>query len=263
MKYQAENFNGCFDFRCRSHNGWIVESHIHEYSELLYCKKGSADILVDGKHICLSEKHLVWIPPNYIHQYKRTDASLICAVFSNDFIPLFFQMTQGKRMIVSSIDFSDMSGILENLHTIDSKNIMLINGYLNLICAKVIENSDFEKAKQTDGILYQTVISYLCSHFKEDISLKHIAKKFGYNEKYLSHSLYELTGIHFTKLLAMYRIECAKKLLINEKKSSISEIALASGFSAINTFNRAFKTLTEMTPTEYRNAYWQNSKIIN
>lgn len=252
MKYQSENFNGCYDFRCRSHNGWIMENHLHEYSEFLYCKKGAAEILINGESVYLPEKHLVWIPPNYLHQFIQTDAELICAVFSNDFIPLFFQLTKGKKLIPSPISFIDMSNILDGFHTLVDKNLLLINGFLNIICSRVVEKSRFEKATQTDGILYQKVISYISSHFKEDISLKLIAKEYGYNEKYLSHSLYGLTGVHFSKLLAMYRIEYAKELLANEKFATISEIALESGFSAINTFNRVFKEFTGMTPSKYK-----------
>lgn len=263
MKYQSDNFNGILDFKCKHHDGWVMESHLHGYSEILYCKKGSIDVLINSQQIHIPEKHLIWIPPNYIHQFKQTDAELICAVFSDDFIPLFFQVTKGKRMVVAPIDFSDMSEVLSEFHTIDGKNYLLINGYLNLICAKVVESSAFEKEKQTDGILYQKVVSYISSHFKEDISLKAIAKKFGYNEKYLSHSLYGLTGIHFSKLLSMYRIEYAKKLLDDEKSAPVSEIALESGFSAINTFNRVFKEFTGMTPSVYRNGYLNNSAKLN
>lgn len=252
MEYQNENFNGIYDFRCRVHNGWQMGKHIHEYSELLYCQHGECEVYINGKKIVLSEKQLVWIPPNYIHQYECTDADVICAVFSNDFIPAFLQITKGKRLITSAISVGDTANILENFHLIDKNNILLITAYLNLICSKVIEASSFESATLCDGILYQKVVSYMSEHFKEDITLKELSAKYGYNEKYLSHSLHTMTGMHFSKLLAMYRIEYAKKLLISENSYSIAKIALESGFSAINTFNRVFKKFTKMTPTEYK-----------
>lgn len=260
MIYQTENFNGNYDFRCRIHDGWHVDNHIHEYSEFLYTCSGECVVFINGRQIQVPEKHLLWIPPNYIHGYQCENALVVCAVFSNDFIPLFFRLTQGKSMTAAPVDFSDMSTILEKFHTLDRKNKLLISGYLNLICARVVECSAFEKSGHADGILYQKVISYLSSHFRDEVSLKLLAKKFGYNEKYLSHSLYELTGIHFSKLLAMYRIEYAKELLVNKKSAAVSEIALASGFSAINSFNRVFKEFTGMTPTEYRKdkGLWQN-----
>ena len=69
MEYQNENFNGEYDFRSRFHDGWQMQANLHEYSELIYCKKGSGYVTVDGKTIRLKEGEVVWIPPNYIHQY--------------------------------------------------------------------------------------------------------------------------------------------------------------------------------------------------
>lgn len=252
MEYQNENFSGIYDFRCRIHDGWEMAKHIHEYSELLYCARGSCVVCVNRKRIVLVEKQLIWIPPNYIHEYERTDARLICAVFSNDFIPAYFRTAKGTRLIVSAIDAGELSAILESLHTLDKSNVLLTTAYLNLICAKVVEVSDFESAKRGDGTLYQKVISYIAEHFREKITLHSLSEKFGYNEKYLSHALHTLTGIYFSKLIDMYRIEYAKKLLTDNPSCSISKVAMESGFSAINTFNLSFKELTGMTPSEYR-----------
>ena len=74
----------------------------------------------------------------------------------------------------------------------------------------------------------------------------------GYNEKYLSHSLHDLTGIHFRQLLNFYRIDRAKKLLTESPSANIGAIAMECGFGALNTFNREFKRIVGMTPREYR-----------
>lgn len=252
MKYQLENFGGTCEFRCRLHNGWSMECHIHEYSELLYCMQGTCKVIVNNRQIFLKEQQYIFLPPNYIHQYCRTNARIICAVFSNDFIPLFFRMTSGKSIAVSALKSGDLSSVFEELPQIDKNNILLISAYLNLICAKVFEDSQFLIENQIDGVLYQKVISYISTNFTEDISLKELAKKFNYNEKYLSHSLHTLTHMHFSQLVGIYRIEYAKTLLLGTPQTPISEIALNCGFSAINTFNRVFKKSVGVTPTEYR-----------
>lgn len=254
MQYHNENFNGVFDFRCKYHNGWAMESHLHEYSELLYCKSGSCDVTVNGNRLTLSEKHYIWLPPNYIHQFHSTEAELICAVFSKDFIPLFFHTVGEKGLIPKPIPAEELEPILNSLHTVDNKSIMKISGYLNLICAKALEKSVFLTTGPTDSVLYQKVITYLSTHFREDITLKRVAKHFGYNEKYLSHALHTLTGMSFGRLLSFYRIEYAKELLNNEELS-ISEIATESGFSALNSFNRNFKSLTGTTPSQYKRVH--------
>ena len=103
--------------------------------------------------------------------------------------------------------------------------------------------------------MYQKVIFYLSEHYIENISLSSVAKTFGYNEKYLSHLLHDLTKMHFSKLIALYRVERAKQLLETEQKKTVTEIATACGFSAINTFHRTFKETVGVTPTEYRRSF--------
>lgn len=253
MKYHNENFVGIYDFRCKFHDGWSTETHLHEYTELLYCKDGMCEVTIDGVKIIIPKRHFIWLSPNSIHQYHPTQAKVICAVFSKDFIPIYFHTFADKRIIPTPIAANDLEKILDSLYLIDKNNHLLISGYLNLICAAVIENSTFEENKIADGVLYQKVINYLSTHFLEDVSLKSIAKHFGYNEKFFSHTIHSLTGISFRKLIHSYRVEYAKKLL-DEKQLSISSIATKSGFSALNSFNRIFKEMTGITPSQYRKA---------
>lgn len=249
--YQMENFNGQYDFRSAFHKGWEIASHLHEYSEILYCQKGRCTIEVNGKTVDMEEGEFMWLPPNYIHRYPKTDAHLVCAVFSNDYIPLFFHLSGNRRMVVQGVAAGELAQLLERLPELAGENPLKICGYLHLICEKVVKNADFEDVGQADGILCQKLISYVAAHFKEDISQKQIAREFGYNEKYLSHTIHEVLGIHFSKLLALYRVEHAKKLL-NRNNQSISCVAASSGFGAVNTFNRVFKEMTGVTPSEYR-----------
>lgn len=255
MYYQKENFNGTYDFRCRSHNDFMAESHIHEYSEILYCQKGDCDVLINGKKIHLEDAEFVFIPPNYIHQYHIVGTKVVCAVFSNDYIPLFFKFIKGKKLVITTIKSNELKNVFETLPQLDHHNNILIMAYLNLICNKVIEQSDFEKNTLTDRILYQKVISYVSENFTSDISLHQIARIFGYNRKYLSASLHSLTGMHFSDFTAMYRVEYAKKLLTQSRALSVMEISKKCGFASANTFNRQFKKLTAMTPTQYRKLY--------
>lgn len=252
MEYQSENFKGKLDFRSRVHENWYMKPHLHEYSEIIYIRRGAAYITVDGKNISILEKQFAWIPPNCIHEYRCENAESICAVFSNDLIPLFFTAARGRQLIVSAIDSDELSYLLDTLTDIKNEHYLTISGYLNLISAKVIEKSSFKEKNKIDGEFLHKTINYISEHYTENISLSKIAKNLGYNEKYLSHSLHNYTGIHFKQLLTFYRIEHAKMLLSSNKNMTLSEVSLASGFSAINSFNRNFKEATGITPLEYR-----------
>lgn len=252
MKYHNENFNGTLDFRSNVHQSWLVELHLHEYSEILYCKKGEGNILINGRNIRMRADEFVWIPPNYVHQYSFQNAELVCAVFSNDFIPLFFSATGGKRLVVSSIPAGELSPVLAGMYLLKKDRPLRISGILNLVAQRVIEHSRFEDAAYMDGVLLQKAVTYLSTHYTEEIKLSQLAKLLGYNEKYLSHVLHSLTGIHYSELLSFYRVEHAKTLLSQEPQKSITSVAMESGFGALNTFHRAFFRHVGMTPMQYR-----------
>ena len=78
-----------------------------------------------------------------------------------------------------------------------------------------------------------------------------IAKKLGYHEKYLSSTIHSITGMNFRTFLSLYRIDCAKKMLLSSH-CTISEIANQCGFSSINTFNRMFLKIANETPSEFK-----------
>ncbi len=249
--YQTENFGKSYDFRTGYHNGFIIGAHIHEYSEIIYVTNGDAEVIINGKPLYLKGGDLIFIPPNYIHQYKMENAKVYCAVFSNDYIPLFFNTLGEKRLICKPINCSNHHDFLLNLFKLNNSSKILTSGYLNILCDIVLKNSELSTSVISDGVLYQKVISYVLRHYTEDLSLKIVAKKFGYNEKYLSSTLHNLTGINFRKLISLYRVLKAKELLLNNK-NDVSTVALSCGFSAINTFNRTFKEFTGLTPSEFK-----------
>lgn len=253
MIYQHENSSKNYDFRSRHHDGFIIGAHLHEFSEIFFVKDGNADVLINGKPLTVPKHHILFIPPNYIHEYKTPTSKVFCAVFSNDYIPVFFNTLGNRQLICKPIDVSDLLDVIEKLYLVDKNSPLLISGYMSVILDKIIKKSTFSTSEYSDGVLYQQIVSYVSRHYTENITLKSISKRFGYNEKYLSTTLHKLTGINIRKLISLYRINKAKELL-SISSSDIAKIALDSGFSAINTFNRTFKELTGVTPSEYKNS---------
>ena len=252
MLYQIENFGGEQDYRSRIHYGFDVSVHIHEYSEFVFCKKGVAEATINDKIFHIPQNHIVFIGPNQPHGYNCTEDSLVyCAVFSNDLIPHFFKQLKNKTIVPTLIDVSESLLLAEMLPKLNCETPTLISGCLNFLCDIVLKTSPLTENTSKDDALYQRVISYLSTHYSENITLKNLATEFGYSEKYLSGMLHSLTGINFRKLLAFYRIEHAKHMLESRKKYSMTDIAMQCGFSSISTFNMVFKQITGVTPSQY------------
>ena len=93
--------------------------------------------------------------------------------------------------------------------------------------------------------------------FKDpSLSIVTLASKIGVTQHRLRSLINQNLGYrNFSEFVNRYRIEEAKNVLIDRKKEHIPilTIALDSGFNSLSSFNRTFKNLESITPTEYRN----------
>lgn len=94
------------------------------------------------------------------------------------------------------------------------------------------------------------VYEHIMNNFKEDISLESVASLANMNPSAFSRYF---KGIHkktFTQYLNEVRVGYACKLLI-EEKCSIAGVSFEAGFNNLSNFNRQFKSLKQMSPSEY------------
>ncbi len=83
------------------------------------------------------------------------------------------------------------------------------------------------------------------------LSLGDVAEQVGISASGLSTLFTTELGIHFSEFLNRYRIEEAKRMLLESDKPA-REIYSLCGFNSVQNFNRVFKQYAEMTPGEYR-----------
>lgn len=102
--------------------------------------------------------------------------------------------------------------------------------------------------------LYLELLDYISSHITCNLKVNAIARHFGYNEKYLSRYFRELSGISLKQYITNQKIEYANFLLA-DTSLTINEVSHVLGFSDYHNFIRVYKSVTAMTPTEYRHIY--------
>lgn len=253
--YQWENTGEKYAFRSNFHpSGFLVPPHIHEYAELLWVRSGSMTLSVDGVKYTAWANSVAFIFPNRIHEYtKNTPCDVWCAVFSNDFLSGFFELYTGKIPKNPIVDFSKDSSLLLRLSQTNGEEPIERAGILNLLFAELLRQTEMIPCPAVDDSLFRNSVDYISKHFREDLTLSGMAHRLGYHEKYLSTALHQQTGMNFRTFLATYRVDSAKRMLLNSREP-ISRIALECGFGSINTFNRVFRSLVGVTPGEYRMA---------
>jgi AraC family transcriptional regulator len=97
----------------------------------------------------------------------------------------------------------------------------------------------------------RTVAAYIEEHLAEPIPLGALAKLVHLSSYYFCRAFKQSFGIPPHRYHIDRRIERAKTLLANPA-GSVTEIALALGFSETSSFSAAFRHTTGTTPTEYR-----------
>jgi len=88
----------------------------------------------------------------------------------------------------------------------------------------------------------------------EDLSLNSLSTTVSVSENYISETLSQFMKINFFQFVNSYRVEEAKKLLMNSDML-VSTIAYEVGFKSKSTFNSAFKKIVGATPTVYKNSH--------
>ncbi len=85
-------------------------------------------------------------------------------------------------------------------------------------------------------------------------SLSGLSKQINESSHHVSQVINEKLNKNFFELLAVYRVEYAKKLIKGDReiKLTVEELAEMVGYNSKSSFNIAFKKHTLITPSEYR-----------
>jgi ligand-binding sensor domain-containing protein/AraC-like DNA-binding protein len=125
------------------------------------------------------------------------------------------------------------------------------------------------KQKQKDRITlendetqeYIRKLTYLfeVEHIYKDsnLSVKMLSSRLVITPRHLSQIINENLKTNFYDLVTEYRIKEAQRILMNSnsRNTSVLDIAHDVGYNSKSAFNRAFKNVTQMTPSQYRKKY--------
>lgn len=104
-------------------------------------------------------------------------------------------------------------------------------------------------------LIEETLISYFKNSkpwLNSQLNIWEVSKKIGTNRSYVSRVINENIGCNFNDFVNMYRINEAKRLLIEHPEITIQEISEKAGFGSLNSFMRIFKKMESCTPNQFR-----------
>lgn len=98
--------------------------------------------------------------------------------------------------------------------------------------------------------LHNTMV-FMSEHFRNDLSIKELAKMANMSEKHFSTSFHQMLGLSPKQYIIQCRMNAAAKMLINTN-NTISAIASELGYSDVYSFSKAFKKYYDEAPIDFR-----------
>ena len=250
--------------------------HQHEEIQISYIVKGSGSLIVGDSINYYTTNDILIIGENIPHVFRSdstvTSQSIMYTLFftKNSFGKDFFNISDLRELTQFFKDsihgmklLSHQNEIIE--HFLKMKNLNRIERIASLLnILNLIIQADKEqlssfvyRKKYTDaeGKRMNDVFQYAMDHFKDSISLKEISQKANMSKNAFCRYFKKRTNKTFFQFLIEIRIENACKLLYKEKDLSVALISEDCGFQNIANFNRKFKELKQMTPTQYKSQF--------
>lgn len=243
-----------------------IDAHYHkDCFQLMYCKGGRGDILIDGRAVEARRGHMYLSRPMMQHgmiqksglrlaeiKFLVKDDVLLEAVSR---IPTDVDV-ESDPLLAASMREILREGLADAPYSYEATSTAILLFLYRLLRSlgivmpnhsdKYVTFSDYRKE-----IDLLAVADYVERHLQEEITLELLAETVHFSSSYLSARFKEKWGIPLMKYVNLLRIEKAKELLVTTD-DSISEIALSVGFQSLHYFSRFFKQKTGQSPNAYR-----------
>ncbi len=256
-------------FHYREAKPKTVSIHHHDFYEIYLFLGGDVEYFVDGEKFKLSKGDLLLINPMQLHQpitmegnaYERIvlwiDRDYLTNISKDEDLSQCFKKTDDEYVSLlhpNAIMHGRISELFDLLNKeFHSQNFANKAYSESLIVQLLIEINRLVKSKNQNSVtkksnnLITRVITFINSHFKENISLDLLSKKFFISKYHLSHEFSEKVGVSVYKYLTLKRLLISKEMLLNGL--SASQVAIECGFHNYTTFYRIFKSHYGTTPT--------------
>lgn len=235
----------------------ITFAHFHSNIEIVYCISGEIDITING-HTKRLTAGCVSIAGSYdIHFYSSTKSEVYVIIIPLSIVKSFSSVARGYSFKSPFLDkcneSEEIRHISEQLMNDGiAKDLLTSKGYAYAILGILYRKIGMKHGSKTSDVeLARKILIYIQDQYLENISIKRLSGKIGYNSDYLSRFINMYLGSGFNSIVNTLRVKYAAQLM-SENNASITSIALQSGFNNTRTFNRAFYAVYKTTPTKYR-----------
>ncbi len=225
-------------------------AHIHNSFEMIIAKSGKIEITVGKNKYTAFENECVLVFPNQLHEIKAINhAEHTILIFSPHLVRAFSNnfeghMPKNNKFYLDSFYINKIANLNSEMTKVELK------GLLYSICGEFNKNAEYIKSKNDNDLLFR-IFKFVAENYKKKCSLYELSKEINYNYVYLSQLFSKSMGISYTEYVCRFRINEACYLLMNTTRA-VLDIAFECGFDCLRSFNRSFKAIMGISPSEYK-----------
>ena len=239
-------------------NNYSFPSHFHSNLEIAHCIEGKQDVKLGNRIYTLNSGDTLLISPNTIHEYIKSNnpedeetrvVAIICKdnLLAESVPDIITKTPQNPHLSGISLTENAKLAFDSMCKTRDDAELL---GWMFIVISYLLRNLDFQ-AVSANASLPSEITAYVEKNYKENITIKQLAKAFGYHPSYIAHIFCDQLKVPFRTYLGSLRSEYAATQIKTTNKS-LTEIAYESGFNSLNTFCRCFKKHYSITPSQYK-----------
>jgi AraC-like DNA-binding protein len=250
--------------------------HYHEHYEIYYLLNGERNYFIQDRIYAIKKGDIVLIYKNVVH--RTIDSSIpdherLLVDFTDE--ALNAVSSEERALLLQAFDMNSPVIRLEPYEQIMVEH--LLNKMLqeeqakapgSSICLKAYllellvllsrlreqKRKSLAETIEASDPLHQKIseiVQYINGHYSQELSLTTLSKTFYISPYYLSRLFKRVTGFNFVEYLNLIRVKEAQKLL-QGTDMKIIEVAQRVGFGSVAHFGRTFKSITSLSPSDYR-----------
>lgn len=234
--------------------------HWHNYIELELVTGGTGEEQLNGQRIPLSRGSLSLLRLTDFHEVAPESHLSILKMIIDDSLlaeDLLSEIT-ARQTTFCQLNEQETTTLERLLHlcleeeTAELPDQRYLKHLLICILLRVLHLlPENEKSAPSGERPIQTALLYLHMHFRENPSLKDVAKIAHYNASHFSTTFHKELGMTYSEYLNMLKITYAKELLLSTDLK-ITEVCYECGFTSHSNFLRLFREKTGHSPMQFR-----------
>ena len=236
-------------------DGISLPPHQHSRTQVVMTLQGTLHVQIGGREYFVPERHICWIPSGMKHTLSSNNQKVAVRIY---YVNMRYVDNAPANVFAvykdspwASINLQYMADFGAQISSQRHSLYTYCMSFFRLFPDAAKQFKLPWKGVPLEGeYVFLDALDYIHTHLAENVKFDEVAEAVGASSRSLSRMFYS-EGMRFSDFINYERITRALELM-GDHTLPISKIAKATGFCSASNFNRSFKLVMGMSPTEMK-----------